>query len=219
MSKIRVVLADDHLVVRAGIRMLLEQDPNIEVVGEADNGEQAIELVSLHSPDVLLLDMEMPGKNGVVVAQELTRMKAKVRILGLSAHDDAQYVSSLLQNGAVGYLTKGEAPDKMVSAVHGVARGETGWFSQQVIMQMANQVQKGKEYKEDPKNQDNFYNLTRREKEILGPLRRGLTSKQIATELVITERTVRFHLSNLYDKLGVSSRTQAIAWALKHDFV
>ncbi len=135
-------------------------------------------------------------------------MKAKVRILGLSAHNDPGYVSNLLQNGAVGYLTKGEAPDKIVDAVHGVARGETGWFSQQVMMQMANQVQKTR--KED------LYNLTPREKEVLLALKEGLTNKRIALEFSITYRTVRFHLSNLYEKLGVNSRTEAIMEALKH---
>lgn len=210
MSKIRVLLIDDHPVVRAGIRMLLEQDSAIEVVGEADNGDRAIELVESLKPDVLLLDMEMPGKNGVQVAQELKKANANVQILGLSAYDDEEYISSLLSSGAAGYLTKEEALDKIVDAVHGVARGEKGWFSRRAMMQMSAKVQKQKEY---------VYSLTSREEEVLRSLSRGFTNKQIAAELSITQRTVRFHLSNLYEKLGVNSRTKAIAWALKHDLV
>ena len=210
MSKIRVLLIDDHPVVRAGIRMLLEQDSAIEVVGEADNGDRAIELVESLKADVLLLDMEMPGKNGVQVAQELKKAKANVQILGLSAYDDEEYISSLLSSGAAGYLTKEEALDKIVDAVHGVARGEKGWFSRRAMMQMSAKVQKQKEY---------VYSLTSREEEVLRSLSRGFTNKQIAAELSITQRTVRFHLSNLYEKLGVNSRTKAIAWALKHDLV
>ena len=210
MGKIRVLLIDDHPAVRAGIRMMLEQDPNIEVVGEGDNGDRALQLVELLKPDVLLLDMEMPGKDGVEVAEELNRINANVRILGLSAYDDEQYISGLLSNGAAGYLTKEEALEKIVEAVHGVARGEKGWFSQRAVIQMAAQMRKEKE---------DLYNLTPREEEVGRALVRGLTNKQIALELGISERTVRFHLSNLYDKLDINSRAQAIVWALKHDFV
>ncbi len=210
MSKIRVLLIDDHPVVRAGIRMLLEQDPGIEVVGEVDNGNKAVQLVESLKPDVLLLDMEMPGKNGVQVAQELKNAKTKVQILGLSAYDDEEYISGLLSSGAAGYLTKDEALDKIVEAVHGVARGEKGWFSRRAVIQMVAQARKEKE---------DVYNLTPREEEVLRTLTRGLTNKQIAIELGISQRTVRFHLSNLYEKLGVNSRGEAMAWALKHDFV
>lgn len=210
MSKIRVLLIDDHPVVRAGIRMLLEQDPGIEVVGEVDNGDKAVQLVESLKPDVLLLDMEMPGKNGVQVAQELKKAKAKVHILGLSAYDDEEYISGLLSSGAAGYLTKEEALDKIVDAVHGVARGETGWFSRRAVMQMSAKVRKEKEH---------VYHLTSREEDVLRPLTRGLTNKQIAAELGISQRTVRFHLSNLYEKLSVNSRAKAIAWALKHNLV
>ncbi len=245
MKKIRVLLIDDHPIVRAGIRMLLEKDSGIEVVGEADNGNQATSLVLKLNPDVLLLDMEMPGKNGVQVAQELNRMNAKVRILGLSAHDDPGYITSLLLNGAVGYLTKEEALDKIVDAVHGVARGETGWFSQRAMAQMANHIRK-EQLEEKPKEevpaektatsqppeeveeqmpQEESLNsatkldlLTPREEEVLRALMKGSTNRRMALDLSISTRTVRFHLSNIYDKLGVSSRAQAITEALKYDF-
>lgn len=210
MSKIRVLLIDDHPAIRAGIRMMLEQDPDISVVGEADNGNEAVQLVELLKPDVLLLDMEMPGKNGVQVAQELKKKNAKVRVLGLSAYDDPEYINGLLSSGAAGYLTKEEALDKILEAVHGVARGERGWFSQRAVMQMATQAQKEEEH---------LYQLTKREKEMLSAIIRGLANKQIARELGISGRTVRYHLSNLYEKLGVSSRTQAITLALKNKLV
>ncbi|MGB0385478.1 MAG: response regulator transcription factor [Ardenticatenaceae bacterium] len=212
MNKIRVLLIDDHPAIRAGIRVILEQDPSIEVVGEADNGDRAVELVKLLKPDVLLLDMEMPGKNGPEVAQELNRINANVHILGLSAHDNLKYIKRLLENGADGYLTKEEALDKIVEAVHGVMRGQKGWFSRRALVKIMAQTQKKKEKKD-------VRHLTPKEKEVLNGLIRGLSNNEIALELKVRQRTIKFHLSNIYEKMGVNSRTKAVALALEHDLV
>ena len=127
----RVVLAEDHPRVRAGIRALLEKYPDITVVGEADNGRQALSLVETLSPDVLVLDLEMPILNGVQVADELRAKEIQVHILVLSAYNDRQYVVSMLNRGVDGYLTKEEAPRILIKAIRGVARGEQGWVSKQ----------------------------------------------------------------------------------------
>jgi DNA-binding NarL/FixJ family response regulator len=207
MSEIRVLLVDDHPIIRSGIRMLLEQASDIIVVGETDRGDTVLALVERLQPDVLLLDMEMPGKSGVDVASELQAAGASVRILVLSAYDDDQYISSLLAKGAVGYLTKDQAPEAIVEAVRGVARGEDGWFSRRAAAQIAALARK--------ENTSTALDLTEREEEVLTMLAQGWTNTRIANEMTVSERTVRFHLSNIYDKLGVSSRAEAIAWALR----
>jgi DNA-binding NarL/FixJ family response regulator len=206
MKEIRVLLVDDHPIVRSGIRMLLEQAPDIVVVGETDRGNDVVALVNQLQPDVLLLDMEMPGKSGVDVARELQSAGTSVRILALSAYDDDHYISSLLDTGAIGYLTKEEALGTIVEAVRGVARGERGWFSRRAAAQIAAMARK---------DRSGGLELTEREEEVLGMLAKGWTNTKIANELSVSERTVRFHLSNIYDKLGVSSRAEAIAWAYK----
>ncbi|MCC6168562.1 MAG: response regulator transcription factor [Caldilineaceae bacterium] len=207
MSEIRVLLVDDHPIIRSGIRMLLEQASDIVVVGETDRGDTVLALVERLKPDVLLLDMEMPGKSGVEVAGELQAAGASVRILVLSAYDDDQYISSLLAKGAVGYLTKDQAPGAIVEAVRGVARGEEGWFSRRAAAQIAALARK--------ETTHSMLDLTEREEEVLKMLAQGWTNTRIANEMSVSERTVRFHLSNIYDKLGVSSRAEAIAWALR----
>jgi DNA-binding NarL/FixJ family response regulator len=136
MTAIRVVLADDHAVLRLGIRNLLNRSPDIEVVGEAGNGFEAIQQVEALQPDVLLLDMEMPGLDGVEVARRLRTQGSPVRILVLSAYNDKQYILSMLEQGAAGYLIKDEAPHTIIEAVHSVARGEQGWFSRKVAARM-----------------------------------------------------------------------------------
>ena len=133
----RVVLADDHAGLRSSIRTILERAPDIAVIGEASDGLQALRLVEALAPDVLLLDMEMPGLKGVEVAQRLKAAGSPVRILALSSYDDKQYILGSLANGALGYLVKEEAPEKIVAAVRGVARGERGWVSQRIAEQMA----------------------------------------------------------------------------------
>lgn len=203
---IRVILTDDHPVVRSGIRNMLEEASDIRVVGEADNGEEALRLVDELKPDVLLLDMEMPGLTGVEVAQRLQEREAPVKVLALSAYDDEHYIRSLLSNGAAGYLTKEEAMDTIVEAVRGISEGQEGWLSRRAAASMAAWTRKDEPTRED---------LTDREIEVLQLVAKGWTSSRVANELSISERTVRFHLSNVYGKLGVNSRAEAIAWAIK----
>jgi len=206
MKKIRVLMIDDHPIVRSGIRMLLEKAGNIEVVGEADRGDEAMALIKRLKPDVLLLDMEMPGKTGVEVAREVEAAHLPVRVLALSAHDDEEYIMNLLANGAAGYLTKEEALDTIIDAIQGVANGEEGWFSRRAAARMATMARKR------PRD---VIDLTDREQEVLTFMAKGWTNNRIAGELSLSERTVRFHLTNIYDKLGVNSRAEAMSWAIR----
>ena len=132
----RVVVADDHAAVRAGIRSILRQAPDIDIVGEASDGMQALRLVAELAPDVLLLDMEMPGMNGVDVARQLKAARSPVRILVVSAYDDEQYVYGLLASGAAGYLLKEDAPTTLVDAVRGISSGARGWISRRGAARM-----------------------------------------------------------------------------------
>lgn len=130
MKTTKIVLADDHVMVRKYIRQILQREPDLEVVGEANNGVEAIYSVNLYAPDILLLDMEMPVLDGVSVARELRAAKSPVRILALSAYNDRHYIRELLSNGAAGYITKDEAPGCILDAIRSVARGETRWISE-----------------------------------------------------------------------------------------
>jgi DNA-binding NarL/FixJ family response regulator len=139
-DRIRVVLADDHSGVRSGIRFLLEREPGITVVGEGTNGLEAMQLVEKLHPDILLLDIEMPGLNGIEVAKQLREQASNVQILALSSYDQSEYILEMLDLGAAGYLVKDEAPELLVEAVKGISRGETGWFSRRVKRRIANRI-------------------------------------------------------------------------------
>src|SRR5512139_1240542 len=137
MEKIRIMLADDHPVARAGIRKFLNKATDIDVIAEAADGNQALELAKQLVPDVLLLDIELPGLKGMDVARELQAIGSPTRILVLSTYDDKQFIFGLLGNGAAGYLTKEEVPETIVEAVRGVARGEKGWVTRRVAAIMS----------------------------------------------------------------------------------
>jgi DNA-binding NarL/FixJ family response regulator len=139
MAVTRVILAEDNKNIRAGIRRLLTRARDIEVVGEAENGIDTLKLVNELNPDVLLLDVEMPLLNGIEVTQRMLKRKSTAHILVLSSYDDREYIQAMLANGVSGYLIKDEAPRRILEAVRGVARGETGWFSSQV----SNQINSG----------------------------------------------------------------------------
>jgi DNA-binding NarL/FixJ family response regulator len=213
MGQIRIVLTDDHPVVRAGIRKLLEQASDITVVGEATDGVQALQIVKELAPDVLLLDMEMPTMTGVEVAQYLRAGDSPVHVLALSTYDDEQYIFGLLESGAAGYLTKEEALETIIEAVRGVVRGEEGWLSRRVMAKVLQRRQR-----RQPASCSSAP-LTDREVEVLRLLVRGWDNQQIAEELHISERTVKFHTSNIYHKLQVTTRTAAILKAIEHGLV
>lgn len=195
---IRVVIADDHPMMRAGIRSFLDAEADLDVVAEAVSGEQAIAFTRQYQPDVLLLDMEMPDTPGVKVAQAVSDdPDIKTRILALSAYNRSSYVEGLLRTGAAGYITKDKPPTMIVEAVRAVAGGEGRWFV-------------------TPFSADETGQLTDREREVLQLMAQGTPNEQIAEDLHIAVNTVRNHVNNIYDKLGVHSSREAVAWAWQH---
>jgi DNA-binding NarL/FixJ family response regulator len=204
---IQVLLADDHPAVRAGIRGALEKAADVVVVGEAGDGEEALRLVEELRPDMALLDCRLPGLEGVQVAEAIRERGLPTRVLALSAFADDKYVYGMLQAGAAGYVLKEEALD--VAAVRAVARGEA-WYSQQVMAKVTAWA------RGETVSPPGVAGLTGREMEVLRLLARGWGNKRIAEELVISERTVKNHVTSIYAKLGVRSRAEAVAWAWEH---
>ena len=207
MATIHVVLADDHPVVRAGIRTLLDRADDIHVVAEIDNGDGVLSLVEEHQPDVLILDIEMPGLSGLDVAQQLQKRQLPTRVLALSAHADIRYIDHILANGAFGYLVKEEAPHMIIAAVRGVAAGEQGWMSRQAAAEMSALLRRA----------ENGTELTPREQEVLKLIAAGKSNQEIALKLHISESTVEKHLGSVYAKLGVGSRVEAAVYAIRNN--
>jgi DNA-binding NarL/FixJ family response regulator len=206
MTPIHVLLVDDHPVVRAGIRNLLENEHDIIVVGETSEGAEVLSLVKELSPDILLLDMELPGISGTEVAKQLQEAGINVNILALSAYDDKQFIQGLLSSGASGYLVKDEVPEAIVDAVRGVARGEQGWVSRRIAAQMSTWMKD---------ENDEHMGLTAREMEVLRGVVAGKTNQEIGLTLGISEKTVEKHLDGIFTKLGVASRVEAAVYAVR----
>jgi DNA-binding NarL/FixJ family response regulator len=210
MEKIRVMLADDHPVARAGIRKFLNKATDMEIIAEADNGTETLELAKRLVPDVLLLDIELPGVKGLEIAKELQAMNSPVKILVLSTYDDKQFIFGLLGNGAAGYLTKEEVPETIVEAVRGVARGEKGWVSRRVAAIMSAWTQT---------DEISSKNLTPRELDVLKWVVKGKTNQEIGMELGISQKTVEKHLESVFAKLKVTSRVEAAVLAVQEKWV
>ncbi len=215
MDRIRLLLADDHPVVREGIRNRLAREEDLVVVGEAANGEETIRQARRLQPDVVLLDVAMPGPGAVPVLAALRQAVPRAKVLVLSAFDDDEYVFGMLAAGAAGYALKDERLATLVEAVRAVARGES-WLSPRVAAKVTRRAV-GQEAPDHPEAADNP--LTGREQEVLRLMAQGKENAEIAAALVITERTVKFHVGNIYAKLGVASRTAAVVEALRRGWV
>ena len=210
MNPIRVVLADDHPIVRGGIKGMLERAMDIQVVGEAATGKEAFQMAKELAPDVLLIDIELPDIKGIEVARQLRQEGIPVKLLVLSAHDDPNYVNELIEFGAFGYLLKEEAPEVIVDAVRGVARGETGWVSRGIAARMMVKL-RGEEEGE--------IHFTHREMDVLRLVVDGKTNQNIAALLGISEKTVEKYLYAIFQKLGVNSRTEVAVYAVRENII
>ncbi len=216
---IKILLADDHVVVRAGTRQLLERQPDIKVVGEASTGREAIQLTDDLGPDVVVMDVRMPDGGGIGATKRIKEKHPEIAVLVLTAHDDDEYVFALLQAGANGYLLKTAEADELTKAIRTVIKGDLA-LAPSVAGKVVSQFTSGKTLPDVLSNiKQDYGGLTEREMDILRLVGEGLTNKEIGRRLFISDRTVQAHLSNIFSKLNVNSRTEAVMHAVRHGWI
>jgi DNA-binding NarL/FixJ family response regulator len=205
-ERIKVILADDHAVVRSGIRQFLESTDEIQVLAEADDGEKAIALIQKHHPDVVVLDIQMPKASGIEVTRWLRKTASKMGVLILTAYDEDPYVNAVLQAGANGFVLKTASPEEIVKAVKDVFEGKSV-LDPTIAHRVLKKLTKG---------QDDFLyeQLTDREHEVIRLVAKGFTNKAIGVQLSISDRTVQGHIAHIFTKLQASSRTEAVMKAV-----
>ena len=215
MGKIRILIADDHAVVREGTRQILEQEQDLEVVGEAGDGEETVALATNLRPDVAIVDIAMPKLDGIEATRQIKSLCPAISVLILTAYDDEQFIFSLLEAGAAGYLLKSVRGRELVDAVRAVNAGESvlhPLIARKVLNRFV--PASGKAAREE-----HLEELSAREMEVLSLAARGLSNQDIATELCLSIRTVQGHLGHIFNKLQVGSRTEAVVHALKKGWV
>ena len=207
---IRVLLVDDHAVVRKGLRALLDREPSVEVAGEAEDGEQAVRAADRLRPDVILMDLEMPGVGGVEATRRIVEQRRESHVVILTSHASEEDVFPALKAGAVGYLLKHSAPEDVLHAIRQAQRGETA-LHPTIARMLLQELHRPS----DEKPQAAPDQLSEREQEVLRLIARGMSNQEIANTLVVGEATVRSHVSSILRKLQLASRTQAALYALR----
>jgi DNA-binding NarL/FixJ family response regulator len=217
MEKAKVMLVDDHVLVREGTRELLEREDDLEIVAEAGDGEQAVRLASDCSPDIVIMDIALPKLNGIEATKQIKAGNPATAVLVLTAYDDDQYVFTLLEAGAAGYLLKDVTTADLIAAIRAVRAGESVLHPAIARKVISHFTQRSDE--EQPEEGAPVDQLTDREMEVLRLAARGMTNRGIADELSISVRTAQVHLSNVFSKLGVGSRTEAVLFALRKGWI
>ncbi len=214
MEKIRILLADDHTLVRSGIRALLEAEPGLSVIGEAEDGRTAVALACQLKPDVVLMDIAMPLLNGLEATRQLKQQSPQVRVLILSMHDNEEYIRQALEAGAMGYLLKDAAASELISAIRSVYRGEAVLSPAITRLVIEDYLRWG-----GMRPQEEVNSLSPREREILQLIAEGYTNKQIAEILSISIKTVQAHRNSLMQKLDLHDRGELIKYAIQKKII
>ena len=212
MPKIRLLLVDDHAVVRSGLRMLLDSQPDMEIVGEAQSGEEAITLVEAQKPDVVLMDVQMPQMNGIETTEKIKADRPETAVLALTMYEKDQYFFEMLRAGASGYVPKRAAPDELVKAIRTVMRGEVYLYPSMATLLVQDYLGEGDD---EPACED----LTPREQEVLTLIAESLTNAEIAEQLTISVRTVDRHRENIMRKLNMHNRIDLVKFAIKKGLI
>lgn len=213
-QEIRLLLVDDHAVVRSGLRMLLQAQPDMRILGEAETGAEAVHQVRLHRPDVVLMDIQMPDMNGIEATRQIKAMGSETAVLALTMHEDDAYFFEMLRAGASGYVPKRAAPDELVSAIRTVSQGQVFLYPTLAARLVQNYLGRV-----EPETQSSLAELTPREQEILTLVAEGLSSPEIAIRLVISSKTVDRHRENIMRKLNLHSRVDLVKYAIKEGLI
>ncbi len=211
MSKIKILVVDDHAIMRDGIRALIDLHDDIEVVGEASDGKEAIEKVRELAPDVVIMDIAMPGMDGLEAARRIRKRNPEVKVLVLTQHDHKEYVLSAIKVGVAGYLPKRAVSSELVSAIRAVHRGESFLYPSAATALIQDYLRKGEV--------EPYDYLTEREREILKLIAEGHTSREIANKLYISLKTVQGHRAKIMEKLDIHNRTELIKYAIRKGLV
>ena len=218
---IRILLADDHALLRQGIKRVLNFEDDLEVVGEAEDGQEALARTLMLKPDILLLDINMPGLTGLDVTKQLKQARSRVKIIALTIHDSDNYVLEMLKNGALGYLLKDVEPNVLIKAIHMVNEGNPFGYPKLAERLFGTPAISGdvgrmaKEIWDESRGE----RLTPREMDVLGCIAKGLSNQDIGKALGLSEKTVKNHLTSVFHKLKVNDRTQALVYVLKNKIV
>ncbi len=207
MEQTKIFLIDDHVVVRAGIRMLLESQSNLLVVGEAESGEEAARSAPEACPDIVVCDLTLPGINGIETVKLLRKKLSDTRFIALSMHEEPEYVQGFLEAGGSGYVPKSSVATQLLDAVAAVSRGEY-YAPAKLLAELAKEMAGPDPYRN--------VTLTKRELAVVGQIARGLTYKEISAQLGISEKTVATYRERAAEKLGVRTRAELVKWALEH---
>ena len=211
---IRILLCDDQIIVVEGLQKILNANPQIEVVGTAADGAEALELIPKCQPDLVLMDLKMPVMNGIIATRKIKEQYPLVHVLVLTTYDDDEWLFDAIRSGAEGYLLKDATPDELVKAIIGTVEGKA-YIDPNITGKLLNQIAQEKRPSELPSN----FNFSEREYEVLKLLAQGLTNADIASQLYLSEGTVRNYTSEIFAKLGVSDRTQAAVTAIRYGLV
>ena len=212
MNPIKAILADDHALVREGLKQILEFDGSLEIIGEASNGQECIDLLQSVTPDIVLLDINMPVLNGLEVIEILHKKSLFPKILLLTVHNEIEYVIRAIELGINGYILKDADSKELINAIHLIIEGEN-YIEPSLIPEMDKKIMNR------ASDSEKIQALTKREIEILKLLSKGLINRDIANELFISERTVKNHISNIFKKIDVNDRTQAALFSIKNDLI